>query len=345
MRIAREHDVLAHRHRARSGRAHLPRSATPRVLTASSAPHVVRNHVRLLRQGLRGLEREGFRQVCILHSPEAIDAVAHRARRRCGPTASAGDRPVRHHRRRSRLLRRAERTARRSWAIGPTPRRACAIPRGGASIFLGDLVDRGPKVVETVDLVRRMVAAGQAFCVPGNHDVKLLRYLKWREGADQPWPGREHRADRGAARGGARGLARGLSRLRRWPRLASRAGWRAARRGARRHEGRNTRGAHRAVCATSRSLARRPARPTSLACPCAPTGPRTIAARRRVVYGHTPVPDAVWLNNTINIDTGCVFGGRLTALRWPERELVSVAAHQTYAQPVRPLATLQAGQR
>ena len=41
-----------------------------------------------------------------------------------------------------------------------------------------------------------------------------------------------------------------------------------------------------------------------------------------VVYGHTPVPEPEWLNRTINIDTGCVFGGRLTALRYPERELV-----------------------
>jgi protein phosphatase len=48
------------------------------------------------------------------------------------------------------------------------------------------------------------------------------------------------------------------------------------------------------------------------------------------------VPEPEWLNRTINIDTGCVFGGRLTALRWPEKELVSVAARATYAEPARP---------
>jgi protein phosphatase len=65
--------------------------------------------------------------------------------------------------------------------------------------------------------------------------------------------------------------------------------------------------------------------------------------RATVVYGHTPVPEPEWLNGTINIDTGCVFGGRLTALRYPERELVSVEAARTYCQPVKPLLSAAAG--
>src|SRR4029078_11010163 len=56
-----------------------------------------------------------------------------------------------------------------------------------------------------------------------------------------------------------------------------------------------------------------------------------------VVYGHTPVPAAEWVNNTICLDTGVVFGGALTALRYPEREIVSVPAEQEWYAPVRPL--------
>ena len=55
-----------------------------------------------------------------------------------------------------------------------------------------------------------------------------------------------------------------------------------------------------------------------------------------VVYGHTPVPEPEWLNRTVNIDTGCVFGGKLTALRYPEKEFVSVPAKQTYAESRKP---------
>ena len=55
-----------------------------------------------------------------------------------------------------------------------------------------------------------------------------------------------------------------------------------------------------------------------------------------VVYGHTPVPEPEWLNRTVNIDTGCVFGGKLTALRYPEHEFVSVPAARTYCEPARP---------
>jgi protein phosphatase len=58
--------------------------------------------------------------------------------------------------------------------------------------------------------------------------------------------------------------------------------------------------------------------------------------RAAVVYGHTPVPEAEWLNNTLCIDTGCVFGGTLTALRWPERSLVGVPAMHMYYEPARP---------
>ena len=59
--------------------------------------------------------------------------------------------------------------------------------------------------------------------------------------------------------------------------------------------------------------------------------------RAAVVYGHTPTLQAEWQNKTLCIDTGCVFGGTLTALRYPGSELVSVPARKQYAEPKRPL--------
>ena len=71
--------------------------------------------------------------------------------------------------------------------------------------------------------------------------------------------------------------------------------------------------------------------------PFATTGQRDYRGKASVVYGHTPIAEPQWLNRTVNIDTGCVFGGKLTALRYPEKEFVSVAAHRTYYEPVKPL--------
>ena len=52
---------------------------------------------------------------------------------------------------------------------------------GRKAVFLGDLVDRGPKIPAVLRLVMGMVEARTALCVPGNHDVKLLRKLKGRD--------------------------------------------------------------------------------------------------------------------------------------------------------------------
>ena len=58
--------------------------------------------------------------------------------------------------------------------------------------------------------------------------------------------------------------------------------------------------------------------------------------RAMVLYGHTPVPAPEWVNNTLCLDTGCVFGGSLTALNYPERVLVSAPSARVYYEPARP---------
>ena len=88
---------------------------------------------------------------------------------------------------------------------------------------------------------------------------------------------------------------------------------------------------------TSACMARPPEKRTNSDSRCAPDWAEGYRGRATVVYGHTPVVEPAWLNRTINIDTGCVFGGNLTALRYPEQELVSVPAARVYYEPARPL--------
>jgi protein phosphatase len=208
-------------------------------------------------------------------------------------------------------------------------------PAGRRAVFVGDLVDRGPGVVETLRLVMRMVEAGVAFCAPGNHDDKLLRALMghgvWvahglRESLEQieRLPEDESRALSDAYQAFVHGLPPYLM-LDGGALVVAHAGLPEAYRG-------RVSGRIRALALYGEAIGE-----DQYGLPIRVDWAADYRGAAAVVYGHTPQREAVWRNNTINIDTGCVFGGELTAARWPERELVSVPARKEYAHHRRPL--------
>jgi protein phosphatase len=299
------------------------------------SPHVVRNHIALLRRSLHGLQREGFRYIHNFDSAEAVDsACIERAplwsnrNTETGPFDIIGD----VHGCYDEL---SDLLDQLGYAPDATAGRRHA--DGRRAIFLGDLVDRGPRVVESVRLVRRMVDAGQALCVPGNHDIKLLRYLN------------------GAQVKLQHGLAESVAQLNALP-AEERAAWIAYYRALLEHlpahlvlDGGRLVVAHAGMKEAYQGRASGRVRAfalfgettgevDALGLPVRLDWAADYRGRAAVVYGHTPVATPTWLNNTINVDTGCVFGLRLTALRWPERELVSVPARRTYIVSPRNLA-------
>ena len=135
------------------------------------------------------LRREGFRHVFVLDDAEEVESAVDRAARRCGTTARDEHGPVRHHRRRPRLLRRAASSC--SSALGYDVASddgavARCRPDGRKAVFLGDLVDRGPGIARVLRLVMSMVEGGDALCVPGNHDMKLHAQAARQERAASP---------------------------------------------------------------------------------------------------------------------------------------------------------------
>jgi protein phosphatase len=290
-------------------------------------PHVVRQQRQQMHRGLRDLQRQGFRHVYRLNSVEEVDAATvsreplwNNRKGDSGPFDIVGD----VHGCADELHVLLDR-------LGYTgsPRRH---PEGRKVVFLGDLVDRGPGVVEVLRTAMSMLRAETALCVPGNHEIKLLRKLR----------GKNVKL--------THGIAQTLEQLEREPPefagevaafiddlvshyvldggrlVVAHAGLKAE------LQGRGS-GVVREFALYGETTGETDEYGLPVRYPWA----SEYRGRAAVVYGHTPVPEAEWLNNTVCIDTGCVYGGKLTALRWPEREFVQVQAKQVYCEPVRPL--------
>ncbi len=293
-------------------------------------PHVVRQQRSQLHKSLKGLQREGFRRVAVLRSSEEVDgAEVQRAplwtdrRADHGPFDIIGDVHGCHAELGELLRELGYQLA--ADGVTATP------PDGRRAVFVGDYGDRGPDTPGVLKLVMSMADAGTAICLPGNHDVKLVRKLKGRDvqithGLGETLEQLEREPDefREQARDFLDKLVSHVV-LDDGKLVVAHAGMKEAYQG--RSSGRVRDFALFGETTGETDLFGLPVRLAWAA---------DYRGNAAVVYGHTPVREAQWLNNTINIDTGCVFGGRLTALRWPERELVSVPASRTYYEPAQP---------
>jgi protein phosphatase len=292
-------------------------------------PHVIRNQRSQLHRSLRGLGREGFRHVHVLNTQEEVEAAVvqrqplwNNRKSERGPFDIIGD-----------VHGCCDELEELLQQLGYAPNGdgAWSHPDGRRAIFVGDLVDRGPRIVDTLKSVMAMSKAGSALCVPGNHDVKLKRKLEGRDvtvshGLERTLS--ELELEPPEFRAAVQQFVDGLvshyvfddGRL-----VVAHAGMKEAMQG---------RGS--AKVRDFALFGETTGETDEFGLPVRYNWASEYRGRASVVYGHTPVPEPEWLNRTINIDTGCVFGGRLTALRWPEKELVSVPARATYAEPARP---------
>lgn len=300
-------------------------------------PHVVRQHTMHLRRSLRGLEREGFRHVFVLSSPAQVESVEierqplwNNLKQEHGPFDIIGDAHGCFDELLA-LLQKLGYEVKRSASEGEEIRFEAYHPWGRKAVFLGDLIDRGPNVTDVLRLVMDMVASQNALCIPGNHDVKLVRKLKGRDvrlthGLDKTVEQLEEETSQFRQRvlkfldGLVSHYVLDDGRL-----VVAHAGLKEA------MQGRGS-GAVREFALYGETTGET----DEFGLPIRYNWAAEYSGKAMVVYGHTPVPEADWLNRTINIDTGCVFGGKLTALRYPEKELVSVPALRTYWEAAKP---------
>lgn len=304
-------------------------------------PHVVKSQTQSLHRSMRGLEKEGFKIAAVLRSVEAVAEVQitrekawNDRRDQHGPFDIIGDVHG--------CLDECVQLLRALGYVVAGTREAPEViaPEGRRAVFVGDLVDRGPDSPGVLRLVMAMAANGTALCVPGNHDVKLMRKLR----------GRDVRV--------SHGLAETLQQLESEPDEFHReaADWIYSLVSHLVFDDGKLVVAHAGMKESMQGRASGAVRDFALygettgetdeyGLPVRYNWAGDYRGAAMVVYGHTPVPEPEWVNRTICIDTGCVFGGKLTALRYPERELVSVPAVRTWYEPIKPLASAVAPTR
>lgn len=294
--------------------------------------HVVHRQYADLKRSVAKLDREGFRHVWTIETEEQLSAVEivrqplwtdrqHEA----GPFDIIGD----VHGCFEELI---ELLGKLGYRVTAGPDGYDAEPPAGRKlVFVGDLVDRGPAIPQTLKLAMRMVAKQAAICVPGNHDVKLLKWLHGRDVSithglkdSIEQISREPASFRQEATKFLEGLVSHFvldgGRL-----VVAHAGLKE-----------ELQGRSSAAVRDFALYGETTGETDEYGLPVRLNWAADYRGNATVVYGHTPVAMPDWLNRTINIDTGCVFGGSLTALRYPERELVSVPANRTYYQSLKP---------
>ena len=300
-------------------------------------PQVVQRMTSEVRRGLGGLQREGFRQVWKLDSAADIEAAVIERQRLwtdCRPDAGPFDIIGDIHGCADELQLLLEKLGYVVTWSEEGGERAVAVtpPAGRKVVFVGDLVDRGPKVADVLRIAMSMVRAGTAYAVQGNHERKLGRWLAGRKVTVAH--GLQMTIDQLAGESAAfrASLPPFLDALRShyWlddGRLAvAHAGLKEA------MIGRGS-SAVREFALYGETTGEM----DEFGLPVRSDWAKDYRGETVVVYGHTALPQAEWVNNTICIDTGCVFGGKLTALRWPERTLADVPALKVWCEPYRPL--------
>jgi protein phosphatase len=299
---------------------------------------VIRRQSQQLRRSLKHLKREGFRYIYRFASPQEVEAVVierqplwNNLKHEHGPFDIIGD----VHGCCDELEVLLAALGYEKAADAPDALVHYRHPEGRKAIFLGDLVDRGSRILDTYQLVRRMVEAGEALCVPGNHDQKLVRKLQGRNvqishGLDRTLAELDALPDDTREQYSKEMADFFYSLIAHY--VLDEGNLVVAHAGVK--ESMQGRGS-----AKVRDFAlygETTGETDAFGLPVRYNWAAEYRGQAMVVYGHTPVPEPEWFNQTVNIDTGCVFGGKLTALRYPEKEFVSIPARRTYVTPAKP---------